>query len=109
MLYLIELRHSPDRCPGVANDVRDRVLRMSQDRDEVLKSHGCTWQGGWVSPTAHLTWLTLDAPNAHAVDAAVIDLGLAVWNTTTIYPALDFEAAVQALAAPRPDDTPPSA
>ncbi len=103
MLYLVELRHSPDRCPGVANDVRDRALRMSEDRDTVLQAHGCTWQGGWVSPAAHLTVLTLDAPGAHAVDAAMIDLGLAVWNTTIIYPVLDFAEAVQALAGPRPD------
>ena len=98
MLFFVELRHAPERCPGVAPDIRDRVLRMSQTRDQVLQSHGCTWQGGWVSPTAHLTFLTLDAPGSHAVDAAMIDLGLAVWNSTTIYPVLDFDAAVTALA-----------
>ena len=97
MLYMVELRHSPDRCPGVANDVRDRVLRMAQDLDEVLATHGCTLQGGWVSPSAHLTYLALDAPGAHAVDAAMIDLGLAVWNTCAMYPVLDFAAAIQAL------------
>ena len=101
MLYLVELRHAPERCPGVANEIRDRVLRMAQDRDSVLQSHGCTWQGGWVSPTAHLTFLVLDAPGAHAVDAALIDLGLAVWNTAVIYPAWDFDLATQALANPR--------
>ena len=94
MLFFIELRHAPERCPGVAPEIRDRMLRMSQTREQVLASHGCQWVGGWVSPTPHLTFITLDAPGAHAVDSALRDLGLAVWNSTTIHPVVDFDDAV---------------
>lgn len=97
MLFFVELRHAPERCPGVAPEIRDRMLRMAQNRDQVLESHGCRWVGGWISPTPHLTFITLDAPGAHVVDSAMRDLGLATWNWTTIHPVVDFDEAITAL------------
>ena len=95
MLYMVELRHSPDRCPRIASDVRELSLGMYRDRHEVLQAHGCTWQGGWGCLSGHVTFLLLDAPGAHAVDGAIIDLNMTAWNTTTIYPVLDFDAAME--------------
>ncbi len=97
MLYLTSLNHSPDKCPGVAIEIRDRAIRMASTMTEVLQTHGCTFEGGWVSKSAHLTFIMLDAPNAHAVDDALVDLGLAVWNTATIYPVITLEEAVEGL------------
>lgn len=97
MLYLMSLKHSPDQCPGVAHEIRDRVMVAASTMTEVLQTHGCTFQGGWVSKSAHLTFILLDGPNAHAVDDAAVDLGLAVWNTNTIYPVITFEEAVGGL------------
>ena len=97
MLYLASLSHGPEKCPGVALEIRDRVLRMNSTMTEVLQSHGCTLQGAWVSKSAHLTFMVLDAPNAHALDDAMVDLGLAVWNTTTTYPVITLEEAVGGL------------
>ena len=97
MLYLASLNHSPDKCPGVAIEIRDRVVRMAATMTEVLNTHGCTFQGGWVSKSAHMTFIMLDAPNAHAVDDALVDLGLAVWNTATIYPVITLDEAFEGL------------
>ena len=99
MLYFVELNHSPQQCPGVALEIRDRVLRMSETLEQVMKSHGCTFQGGWVGKSSHLTFLVIDAPSAHAVDDALVDLGLAVWNTSTIYPVITLEEAAEGLKA----------
>lgn len=98
MLYLVALHHSPEKCPGVSNEVRNRVLRMSANMEEVLQAHGCSFQAGWVSKSAHKTFTVIDAPDAHALDDAIVDLGLAVWNTTTIYPVITLEEAVEGLA-----------
>ena len=57
MLYFASLTHSPDKCPGVALEIRDRVVRMTSTMTEVLRTHGCAFQGGWVSKSAHLTFL----------------------------------------------------
>ena len=97
MLYLTSLNHTPDQCPGVVTEIRDRVLLMASTMTEVLRAHGCTFQGGWVSKSAHVTFIVIDSPNAHALDDAMVDLGLAVWNTTTIYPVITLEEAVEGL------------
>ena len=94
MLYMAELNHSPQQCPGVAMEIRDRVLRMSDTMDQVMQSHGCTFQGGWLGKSSHLTFVLIDAPSAHAVDDVMVDLGLAVWNTATIYPVITLEEGV---------------
>ena len=99
MLYMVELNHSPQQCPGVALEIRDRVLRMSDTMDQVMQSHGCTFQGGWVGKSSHVTFVLVDAPGAHAVDDAVVDLGLAVWNTSSIYPVITIQEATEGLRA----------
>lgn len=99
MLYMAELNHSPQQCPGVAVEIRDRVLRMSDTMDQVMQSHGCTFQGGWLGKSSHLTFVLIDAPSAHAVDDVMVDLGLAVWNTATIYPVITLEEGVAGLRA----------
>mgnify|MGYP007026239552 CR=1 FL=1 len=73
MLYMVSLNHSPDKCPGVAIEIRDRLMRMNATMIEVLQSHGCTLQGGRVSKGAHLTLMLIDGPNSHAIDDAAVD------------------------------------
>ena len=98
MLHFVILNHGPENCPGVVNTVRDRVLKMSSTIEEVLKAHDCTMQGGWISRSAHATFVVVDGPNAHVVDELMIDLGLAAWNTTTTYPVITLQEAVEGLA-----------
>ena len=62
MLYMMSLSHTPDVCPGVSIEIRDRVVRMNATMTQVLQSHGCTFQGGWISKGAHLTFILVDAP-----------------------------------------------
>ena len=70
---------------------------MAATMTDVLKCHGCTFQGGWVSKSAHMTFMVIDAHNAHAVDDATVDLGLAVWNTAAFYPVITLDEAVGGL------------
>ena len=97
MLYVVELRHSPEKCPGVALEIRDRVLRMSDTLERVMEFRGCSYKGGWVGKSSHATFLLIDGPDAHAVDDAVVDLGLAVWNTAELFPVITLEEAVEGL------------
>lgn len=97
MLHFVILNHGPENCPGLDNTVRDRVLQMSSTMEEVLRAHDCTMPGGWISRSAHATFVVVDGPNAHAVDELMIDLGLAAWNTATVYPVITLQEAVEGL------------
>ncbi len=92
-LYMVSLEHAPERCPGVDLGVRDRVVRMSSELTNTLQRRGCEFKGGWVGKSSHRTWLLLDGPDAHAVDDAVIDMGLATWNRAEIFPIITMDAA----------------
>ena len=92
-LYMVSLEHAPERCPGVDLGVRDRVLRMSEEMNETLAQRGCEYRGGWVGKSSHQTWLILEGPDGHAVDDAVIDMGLATWNRTDICPIITMAEA----------------
>ena len=70
-----------------------RVLRLSEQLTETLAHRDCEYRGGWVGKSSHQTWLILQGPDAHAVDDAVIDLGLATWNRTSIFPIITMEEA----------------
>lgn len=98
-LYLVSLKHAPERCPGVDLGVRDRMLRMSAEMSETLARRGCRYYGGWVGKSSHQTWLVLDGPDGHAIDDAVIDMGLATWNHTAIFPIVTIEEAFDGLPA----------
>ena len=97
MLYMIKLDHSPQQCPGVSLEGRDRVLRMSETMSDVMQSHGCTFQGGWIGRSSHVAFALVDAPDAHSLDAALVDLGLAVWNTSSMFPVVTLQEATEAL------------
>lgn len=96
-LYMISLEHAPERSPGVDMKIRDRVLRMAADLTETLANRGCEYRGGWVGKSSHRTWMVLDGPDAHAVDGAIIDMGLATWNRAEIFPIITMEEAIRGL------------
>lgn len=96
-LYMVSLEHAPERSPGVDMGVRDRVLRMAADLADTMSRRECEYRGGWVGKSSHQIWLILDGPDAHAVDNAVIDMGLATWNRAIIYPIISMEEALQGL------------
>ena len=97
MLYLASLTHDPGKCPGVETEIKDRVITMAANMGEVLLSHGCVFIGGWVSKSAHMTFLVIDGPNGHSVDDTIVDMGLAVWNTAEIYPVITLDEAMDGL------------
>ena len=66
--------------------------------EAVLSSHGCTMQGGWVARSPHVSFVLVDAPNSHAVDSVVVELGLADWNIANIYPVQDLQEAMEELS-----------
>ena len=69
-----------------------------------MEFRGCTYRGGWVGKSSHMTFLLIDGPDAHAVDDAVVDLGFAVWNTADIYPVIGLDDAVEGLRQMRERD-----
>jgi len=88
MLHMIVATHSPQTCPGVVPELRKKVQTSFQKMDEVSKKLGVTMQGSWTYPGGHVSFMLVDAPNAHVVNEMGSELGLIEWNTATIYPVV---------------------
>ena len=93
MLHMIVSSHSPETCPGVVPEIREKAKASFQKMGEVTKKLGITPQGGWLNGGGHIFFMLLDAPNAHVIEQMGSELGLGDWNTSTIYPVMTMEEA----------------
>ena len=77
----------------------DPRYQSIDNMEQLMQSHGCTFQGGCLGKSSHVTFVLVDGPSAHAVDDVLVDLGLAVWNTSTMYPVITIEEDVAGMRA----------
>ena len=98
MLYMSVLTHDPSTCPGAVDAVKEKALSMGPRMQEVAAANGITLHGTWVSRAGHTTYSLVDAPDAHAIERAQMELGLIEWNTATTRAVLTIEDAMKELA-----------
>ncbi len=97
MLYMTVSTHGPNTCPGVHEEFRQKALSIGPKMEEVASAHGCNVEGTWVARTSHTHYTLVDAPDAHAVESLIMELGIQDWNVTTIQPVLTIEEAMKEL------------
>ena len=86
MLYMCVLTHSPDFCPMVNKDVREKYFSAAKEVPNTAKALGITVQGGWTNELAHTTYTLADAPNAHVIAQFLSKLHYLDWNTVVVNP-----------------------
>ncbi|MDH4077720.1 MAG: DUF3303 domain-containing protein [Acidimicrobiia bacterium] len=93
MLHMIVMTHGPDTCaaahPEIAAVMEDGMKRLGQ----VAESNSVSIQGMWVDPPAHVTYVLVDAPNAHAVSRVMQETNAFHWNTVEIRPVVTVAEA----------------
>ncbi|MFC1982627.1 DUF3303 domain-containing protein [Chloroflexota bacterium] len=92
---MVVLAHGPDTCAAAHKEYGDMAREAMAHKDEASKKHGVTIQGGWVDAPAHLFYLLVDAPNAHAVNSLMAELKFFLWNTVEIHPIVTLEEAMK--------------
>jgi hypothetical protein len=97
MLHMVVLTHGPVTCPGAHPEAAE-LARTGVDGLAGLAQQQVTVQGSWVDPPGHVTYVLADAPNAHAINAAMVSLKFTHWNTVAIHPVVSTQEAL-ALAA----------
>ena len=95
MLHMVILAHGPDTCAAAHAEYGDMARDSMAQKDEVSKKLGVTIQGSWVDAPAHLFYLLVDAPNAHAINNLMADLKFFLWNTVDIHPIVKLEEAMK--------------
>jgi hypothetical protein len=88
MLHMVIVRHSPESCPGRPGN--EAVHPCLQAMAELLDQRGVTTVGRWADPPAHVNYLVLDAPNAHVIQAVLMESGLFGHTTAEVRPVLSM-------------------
>ena len=89
MLHMVIMRHTAESCPGRPGN--EAIHPCIQSMNELLQGNGIGVTGRWADPPAHVNYLVLDAPSAHAILEAIMESGLAAHTTTEIRPVLSMD------------------
>ena len=88
MLHMVIVRHTAESCPGRPGN--EAVHPCLQSMNTLLAERGVTTVGRWAEPPAHVNYLLLDAPNAHAILECLMESGLFGHTTTEIRPVVSM-------------------
>ena len=77
MLHMIVNTHNPESC-AFRSQSDGAAISEPFDRfaETVASAHGITLQGTWVNRLSHEIFILADAPNAHAIEEALLEAGL---------------------------------
>ena len=89
MLHMVIVKHTAESCPGRSGN--EDVIPCMQKLDGLLAERGIRTVGRWADPPAHVNYVVLDAPHAHAIVEAFMESGLASHTTTEIRPVLGMD------------------
>lgn len=89
MLHMVVVRHTAESCPGRPGN--EDVVPCLQKLSELLAAASIGVIGRWADPPAHVNWMVLDAPSAHAIQSLLMESGLVAHTTTEIRPILSMD------------------
>jgi hypothetical protein len=95
---MIIATHSPDMCPMVNPQIKEKSLPMLQKLEDIARAAGATVVGSWTDIPAHTIYVIVDASNAHVVSKAMIDTHLMEWNIVKVSPLTDMKEVVSMLS-----------
>lgn len=89
MLHMVIVRHTAESCPGRPGN--EAVHPCLQTMAEMLVREGIATVGRWADPPAHVSYLVLDAPNAHLIQQVLMESGLFGHTTAEVRPVLSMD------------------
>ena len=86
MKHMVVNTHNAESCAFRSED-DGKVLGAALDALGTSgPGSGITVDGFWVNRSAHTFFILIDAPNAHAIDEALLNAGLVGRTHTEIFP-----------------------
>jgi hypothetical protein len=94
-LYGIYGSHSPESCPLSNVETRRLVIKMAGQLGNVLTKHKTKMLQQYHSGLEHTFLWTVDAQDAHSVQALMVESGWIRFNTIKIVPLTDYQSLVE--------------
>ena len=89
MLYMIVNTHSAESCAFRSeDDAKALVGGFERFEQEKAPAHGVKIVGSWINRPAHEAFVLADAPDAHAIDTALVESGVVGRSHTRVLAVL---------------------
>jgi hypothetical protein len=75
-LHMIVNTHNPESCAYRGESEEEALTTAFTLLDERAGEHDVKLQGSWVNRASHEIFILADAPNGHAIEAALLAAGL---------------------------------
>jgi hypothetical protein len=91
MKHIVVNTHNPESCAFRDEEHATAVAAALDGFEQAAADEGATVEGFWIDRAAHTFFILVEAPNAHAVDGAIVRAGLIGRTHTDIHPVLPME------------------
>ncbi len=95
MLHVLVNTHSAESCAFRSDENREALLPAFDRLGQAAEQHGSTVKDMWANMASHTIFALIEAPDAHAVDAAVRDAGLVGLTDSKVFAVVPMETAVK--------------
>jgi hypothetical protein len=93
MLHMIVNTHNAESCAFRGDEEAQRLVGAIERFEESAPGHGLGLQGSWVNRASHEIFILVDAPNAHAIEEALLDAGVVGRTHSKVLPVISTEQA----------------
>ena len=94
MLHMIVSTHNPESCAFRGKEEEELLNHAKDAFEESLPDRGLSLKGSWVNRAAHEIFILVDAPNAHAIEEALLAAGLVGRTHSRVLPVVALEDAM---------------
>jgi hypothetical protein len=84
--HMVVNTHNPESCAFRSEEDGQLVGGILDGFAQAAADEGATVEGFWIDRGAHTFFILVDAPNAHAVDAAMLRAGFVGRTHTDVHP-----------------------
>ena len=95
MIFVAICQHSARDCPASNLELLELIMDTQPKIPDIEKRNGIKNLGTYVLHSSHRQVLVLDAPSYSAVEAALTESNVMMWNTVDICESLEGRRGVQ--------------
>jgi hypothetical protein len=88
MKHMVVNTHNPESCAFRSEEDGAAVGGLLDGLNDAAAAEGAVVEGFWIDRAAHTFFILVEAPNAHAVDAAMLRAGFVGRTHSDIHPVM---------------------
>ena len=94
MLHMVVNTHLPQDCAFRGREQEEILVGAFEAFEKAAIDEEISLRGSWVNRSTHEAFMLMDAPNAHVIEAALLEAGLVGRSINRILPVVSTDDAI---------------